>query len=175
MLLLYCPHRKIEGSSKKRDQDEIADAMNEDISQCCKNKRRTVEPKKRKLVVSDHSDAESVDSNRSSRKKIQKKTPSVKDDSGSEKVSVDEKSPKRKKVEKKPITAQEAAVSSIEKNPHIQVKKVTAASSYLGARKTPPSTSISGPSTHPAIANTDPTQVDCTPDLFAFLGEFTYH
>lgn len=174
MLLLYCLHRKIEAVSKKRDQDEIADAMNQDVSQCCKNKRKTVETKKRKLTASDHSDNESVDSNRSSRKKIQKKTPSVKEDSGSETATVDEKSPKRKKVEKKPITvtAQEAAVSSIEKNPQIQVKKVTAASTNVGVRKTPPSTSISGPSKHPAIASTDPTEIDCTPDLFSFLGIF---
>lgn len=161
-LFVICLHRKI--MSRKLDQDETADALNHDVSQCCKRKRTITETstgtKKRKHnTIDDDSDN---DSDSSSRKKAKKKIMEISDTE-----SVEAKPQKRKKIDKKSITPQEAAVSSIEKNPQIQVKKVPVTS--CARKPPPPSTSISGIS-KPPVVNTDKSDIDGTPDLFAYLG-----
>lgn len=165
--------REIEKISKARDQDEIADAMNQDASQCCKSKRKSGDTKKRKLAASDHSDNDSEDKSWNSHKKIKKKG-SVNDSDG-DTASVDSgSSAKLQKVIKKSITPQEAAaVSSIEKNPQIQVKKVSTAPKPPVVRKEPLPPVISGPS-KPPVVNAEPAEIDCTPDLFAFLVNHSF-
>lgn len=177
---------------KQMDPDAFADAMNRDLSQCCKRKKGSDSPKKRKIAATIDSDNESTDSNRNRQKK-KKKSSAI--DSDSDTASVDsERSSKRKRatipplVSKPPaaavaaaaaapkannaVVAQTKAVSSITKNPNIQVKKVTA------ARKVTPqpvpqlhkSAEVASGSSSMAEA----AEVDCTPDLFAFLVNKAY-
>lgn len=200
--------RKILPQQKTMDPDAFVDAMNRDVSQCCKKKKAIDSPKKRKIAVANDSDNESNDSNWNRRKK--KKKSSVAD-SDSDAASVDsERSTKRKRAlsaaaasmlsvcavvtPSKTSTsfAQEKAVSSITKNPNIQVKKVSANQSAvrkptpqkpIQQKPTPQTSTVTAvarqqqqqqPPAPIVAANTDAAEIDCTPDLFAFLVNHAY-
>lgn len=207
--LIVCgllPFRKLLPQQKSMDPDAFVDAMNKDVSECCKKKRGNDSPKKRKIAATYDSD-ESNDSNKNRRKK-KKKSSTV--DSDSDAASVDsERSSKRKRASIPPLVtrpiagpasktggtsfAQEKAVSSITKNPNIQVKKVPPNQS---SPRTPTATAVAKqqpkllpkpqpkpqprpqpqppPSAAAVASSGDATDIDCTPDLFAFLVNHSY-
>lgn len=195
----YRIHSKLLPQQKTLDPDKFMDAMNNDVAQCCKNKNKSIDsPKKRKIVHANDSDNDSNDSNWNRRKK-KKKSSAV--DSDSDATSTDlERSTKRKRVAAfvskaaieapsriSALVAHEKAVSSITKNPNIQVKKVLANQSTpkaTSARKSTTQTSTSTVVSRPqppaaavataAAASTDAAEIDCTPDLFAFLVNHSY-
>lgn len=189
------------------DPDAFADAMNSDAAECCKKKRSTESPKKRKIATTIESDHESNDSNWNRRKK--KKKSSAVDSDSDDSVSDDLNRPLSKR--KRPIAAkvkssvlaqppkpappaktstnsvaQEKAVSSISKNPNLNVKKVFATNQSSAVRKSiPAQSSTSSASTTSAAkpqsqlapvtaASTESTEIDCTPDLFAFLVNHSF-
>lgn len=189
--------RKLLPQQKTMDPDAFADAMNKDSSQCCKRKKGSDSPKKRKIAVVNDSDNESNDSNLNRRKKKKKKSGAV--DSDSDAASVDsERSSKRKRATIPPLAAKPAAVatpkansvtvaqvkavSSITKNPNIQVKKVSANQSTLARKSTPQSAPPKQlPQLHQTAevatgssSVTETAEIDCTPDLFAFLVNKAY-
>lgn len=234
-LLNFVAFRKLSKLQLTLDPDEYADAMNVDASQCCKSKRKASDSptKKRKLTLTYDSENDSNDSNWNRRKKKKKSNVAESDSDG---ASVDsERSSKRKRASVAPTlltavmtpkasasAAQEKAVSSITKNPNIQIKKVvanpsparkisqpsiTATATVTTAAKPPPAKQppqakqppVKQPQARqpqakppppakqpqakqlqarqpppPTVASTDAAEIDCTPDLFAFLVNHSY-
>lgn len=190
--------RKLLPQQKTMDPDAFVDAMNRDLAQCCKRKKNNDSPpkkQKRKIAsLADDSDNESNDSNKNRRKK--KKKPSMVD-SDSDTASVDsERSSKRKRATIPPLAAKSAAVaapsktystavaqvkavSSITKNPNIQVKKVSANQSPAAPRKSTPQPmpqqyQSAEVATGSSSGVAEAAEIDCTPDLFAFLVNKAY-
>lgn len=180
-------YRKIDNMSSKRqlDQDEITDAMNQDVSQCCGNKKKSSDSKRRRTVTADDSD-DPEDINWSKKKKKKKKISSIiDDDSNSGTESVDsELSAKRSRKANKSVseTVPDSPAPSAPKKstPPQQAKKtpmVTPAEKpTTNIRKLPQPVKVPLPNNiaipPPTVPNTDAAEIDCTPDLFAYLANW---
>lgn len=175
--------RKLEEDQKKLDHDVFVDAMNHDVSTCCQAKKKTIDNKKRKMSVGDSDDSE--DSSWSRTKRNKKKSTSASNDPNSDgSVSETDRIAKRP-TPKKSVT--DEVPSTIKASPpkpslpklssELQVKKITQPKINPIARRPIPSTSTAIASTAPValVSESEETaQIDCTPDLFAFLVNRSY-
>ncbi|XP_031620033.1 uncharacterized protein LOC116337961 isoform X2 [Contarinia nasturtii] len=156
--------KKIEKMRKTHDRDEIADAMSHDSSQCCQTKKKTIDCKKRKPLLYDDSDDDSEDSNWSTKRRSKVAKKSVSESSDVPVVvpvatqKIDKEVPK-KKSDPPPPPPKEPQVKKVVPKPTPNVQKTVQ----------PASTPIA-----PVVANSDAAEIDCTPDLFAYLVNHSY-
>lgn len=194
--------RRIEKKSKKIDHDEMVDALNEDVSYCCQSRKKPTDIKKRKLLVDDTDDDESDDWATCKRSK-NKSTTSINDadsDVKMESVPDTDSAAKRSKPKRSvsaeaspkssspksiiakpsvPKTSQNSAVESqVTKTieiPGIPQPNAIARKTFPSASDAAKATTVALPAqSNPVMGNEDAAEIDCTPDLFAYLVNHSY-